>query len=116
MALVRCVVSNAPIDCENGLTANFFQPFPVTAARLLENLPFEGEFAIRYRVSGDKLRLPPSVEYVWMDTHNAPNAELPTDDDHGVEVIDIMAVVIRLPSRGDEDVEDFMAESLELYI
>lgn len=112
MALVRYTISNAPLECENGLCGEFICSLPVTGATLAQIFPYEGNFALRYRVSGDKVRFP-GVESVWMDIQH-PGESLPMDDVGGIPRIDIMAMVIDVP-EGPGAVENFMIDPMDLY-
>ena len=114
MALVRYMISNAPIECENGLAGEFICPSsPVTGMMLSEMFPYEGRFAFRYRVSGDKVGFP-GVECVYMDIKN-PGEPLPADDVGGIPRIDILAMVIELPEDPAGSVDNFMIDPMDLY-
>ena len=116
VALVRATIYNAPVDCECGTKTSFFCSLPVTAAKLAQELPFEGRFAFRYKVSGPKVeRLGiRGVESVWMDAMD-PHKELPCQNTDVVPTLEVRAIVLELPSDS-EMVDDFLVESLDLYL
>ena len=67
---------------------------------MAQEIPFEGRFAFRYKVSGptvQKLGIP-GVESVWMDATD-PHEGLPYENSDVVPTLEVRAIVLELPSR-----------------
>lgn len=112
--LVRCVVHDTDLDCEEGTVCNFFVTRPLNVLSLASNFPYEGDFHFRYKMNREYLDKDCEFDTVWMDIVNEEE-EIPmhrVSSNNNVFTVDIQAVCLSLPLRDGCVFDDFLDDSV----